>query len=163
MNRMTAVVVLAALILLGWWGFRTLFPNDEARIRKLLQGAAETASFQADTGTLNRLASVSQLCDLFTDDLEIRLDIQDFRGGRIQGKDELREVAAAAHANLRSLTLEFIELQVRVESGGTATAQVIVEAVRDGSEDLFIQEFLIRLLHTPGGWRIHHVEPVASL
>ena len=147
-----------------WWLYRVLFPPDETVIRRLLVGAAETASVQANESPFDKLGAVNRLVNSCTVDIEILLHIPGMHANIIQGRDQLREAVAAMRGTAKAGQVTLMDIGIDVEPGRSrATAQFIVRARWDGATDELIQEFKMDLNRVEGDWKIRRVEPLPSL
>jgi len=110
------------------------------------------------------MAGVGDVVALFTPDVTIDLDDVPNEARRIQGTTQLREMAIAARANLRSADISFSDVLVTLDAGGaTANAQLVGRAQFSGSDTAWYQELIFGFRKVDGEWRISRVETVKGL
>ena len=162
MKKIVIIGLLAiGIALLGVWGWRVFFPNDEKLIHKLLDQVAETASFRANDNPLVKLGGASKLAGFFTEDAVIHLDVPGVDLRTISGRDELIQTAAAARATVQGIKVELMDIQLGVDAEGqTATAHLTAVGKVSGSSDPLVQELRMQLRKIDGKWRIAQVDPV---
>jgi hypothetical protein len=165
MQKPFRIVIAAALIGLGVWGWRALFPGPEKVIRSRLAELAKTASFEPGQGPLVRAYNVQKLMGFFTTNVVINLDIQGYGPQMWSGREELQENALlAATRATRGWKVELLDINVTLVPGRQAavanlTGKVTLQGERDFSE----QEFNFMLRKVDGKWLIYRVETVKTL
>jgi hypothetical protein len=148
----------------GYGIYRWLHPSDTVVIRQLLEKVATTASFAAEDSSIRRFASVGALADCFHADVQIMLENLPAGGRSVQGRDELRQIAAATRTQLPFLEVSFKNAVVEVDAEGRTAAANVIAAGRAGrAEDTYYQELRFTLVKEEGRWWILRVEPVAAL
>jgi SnoaL-like domain len=159
----------AALFLLGvlaavFWGYRTFFPGDETKIRRLLEKIAALASFPPQEPAVTRLSKANRLSDCFAPDVSIQLDLMGFDPVTINGRDELLQLILAARSTLSSATVQFLDIHVKVEPDRqSATALLVAKGRITGERDFIAPEFKVRLRKMDKRWLITHAESSRSL
>ena len=124
-NTIRTVALLAALAGAVTYGWRWLFPSDEAQIQAVLERIADALSGDAD-GDVNRLARAASLRNQF--DPEVTIDPGP-PFGALRGRDTVISTAATAHSAVRNLELSFADVTVLVDSvRRAATANLTAEA-----------------------------------
>jgi hypothetical protein len=148
MQKLVRVLIAAAVIALGIWGWSILFPNPEKVIRSRLKEMAETASFEPKEGTIPRALKAQKLTGFFTPDVELVLDGQGYGARTFGGRDELQQVMAAEMQRLRGLKVELLDIVVTLAPDKqTAVANLTAKVTPSGERDFAVQE--------PGGNRAH--------
>jgi len=156
-------ILLTVLIVLGFWGWRALFPSPEKVIRKRLGELAETASFSSDQGLVASAWNVSSLGEFFTLDVEVTVDVPGSQH-TFTGRDELLQVAGGARKAVNNLTVKFPDIKVTVAPDKTsAVVYLTAQGKVSGQKDFFLQELRLRLIRVKRDWLIHHVETVRTL
>jgi len=159
------LLLLIALVLGGWWGWRVLFPSPEAVIRSNLVSLAKAASFASSQGTVARLYSAQKVPDYFTTDVVI--DVGSLGFGELQtvnGRDEIQQAVLLARKNWKAMKVELLDINVTIAPDGqTATADLTGKASVPGEKEFFVQEFNFRLRKVEGKWLIYRVDPVKTL
>ena len=116
------LILLAVVIALGVWGWRTFFPSPEKIIRKRLGELAKAASFVPNEGPLAKAWNASLLADFFTPDVQVRVEVPG-SWHTISGRDDLLRAALGVRSTLSALTIEFPEVPMgRVLRGHTGIA-----------------------------------------
>lgn len=149
------IVALAALAAL-WMGYRWWFPDDEARIRAVLERIADGVSSGSDESEVGRIARAASLRNDL--DPEILVD-----AGppfvRMKGRDSVIGTAARLNGAIRNLEIVFDDVAIDV-SGDTATASLTAEAHFDegrGGRGMEARELDITLRRLDGRWVIADV------
>ena len=145
-----------------WWLYRVLFPPDETVIRRLLVGAAEAASVQANESAFDKLGAVNRLVNRCTVDIEILLHIPGIRANMIKGRDQLREAVAAMRGTAKAGEVTLMDIGIDVEPGRSPRQRPIHSSSplgrSNGRSNTGVQSGV-----EPGGGRmeIRRVEPIA--
>ncbi len=157
-------LLLAALVVLGVWGWHRLFPTPEQVIRKELAELAQTASIQPGESQLARVAHAHKLIGFFTPDAEIVIDVPNYSVHTLSGIDDIRQAAMAARASLRSLDVQFIDVKVEVAADKhSAVARLTAQAKLPGERTSEVQELQIGFKKVDSDWLINHAETVRTL
>ena len=155
---------LAALITLGAWGWRVLFPSPEQVIRKRLTELAQAASFSPNEAPLARLANAHKLTTFCTDDVEITVEVPGHFSQTIHKKEELLEVAAGAGSMVSGLKVQFLDTNVKVAADKTsAVANLTAKVKVAGEKDFFVQELKFTFNRIGRDWLISRLETVKTL
>jgi hypothetical protein len=158
------ILLLAVLVGAGVWGWRILHPSAEQVIRKRFAALAQTASFSAQQSPLARLAKAAKLADFCTPDVQITVETSGRSRQTFSGRDELLAAAAGAQSMVGSLTVEFVDVSVKVsEDKQSATVNLTVKGKVSGEKDTLVQELEILLNNVKGDWLISRVETVKTL
>jgi hypothetical protein len=153
-------LVIAAALPVYWW----LFPSDSARVLRLVQEAAQAASWDSNGGALGKLAGPGRLAGMCTPDVEVLLEFPGASSRTLRGSGELREAAAGARTQAQSLQVELSNLGVTLDpQAGQAAVQGMATVRISTSPDPIILEVLIACRRTDGVWKIARVEPVKGL
>jgi len=162
-NWLFRVILVAALVALGIWGWRVFFPNPEKIIRKRLGELAKAASFSPNEGDVAKFWNVSLLADFFTPDVQVKLEVPG-SWHTISGRDELLRAAVGVRSAVSSLTIEFPDIKVTVAPDRTsAVVNLTAKGKVPGERDFYLQELRMRLTKVKRDWLIHQVETVKTL
>jgi hypothetical protein len=157
------VLLLAALVALGFWGWRVCFPSPEKVIRKRLGELAKAASFSSQEGLLAKAWNASVLDEFFTPDVQVTVDVPGTQQ-TISGRDELLQAAVGARSAVGSLTIEFPDIRVIVApDGNSAVANLTAKGKVAGQSDFYLQELRLRLTRIKRDWLIDQIETVRTL
>jgi len=164
LKKILNIAGIPALLLLGVWICRILFPNDEKLIRQLLAEAAETAAVKPEENPLLRIAGASKLVGFFSPDAVLKLDVAGVDTRTLDNPDDLRQAVTAARASLQEAKFQLHEVQVNLgPDSQSATAQLVALAYLNGSGDPLVQELKMQLKKIDHRWKISRVETVKSL
>ena len=153
-----------AVLLLGVWIYRILFPNDEKLIRQLLAEAAETAAVKPNENPLFKIAGASKLVGFFSPDAVLKLEVAGVDTRILDSPDELRQAVTAARASLQEAKFQLREVLVNVgPDSQSATAQLVAIAYLNSSGDPLVQELKMQLKKIDRHWKISRVETVKTL
>jgi len=157
-------LLLLAVLAIGFFGFRALFPAPQQVVRKRLAELARLASFDANEAPLAKMLNSQKLGSYFAAKVEVALDMPGRGPHTFDGRDELVQAAAAARTQLSSLSVQFPDIVVIVASDGqSAEANVTVKAQIGGQRDLYIEEIKFSLEKLQGDWLIHRIESANTL
>lgn len=164
MKIATRLVLVVALAALGCWLWTVFFPNPEKVVLKRIASLAKTATVSAGDGAIARAAKVSSVIGYFATDAEIQFDTPETGAHTINGRDEIREIAAGGFANVHSLTVKFDDATARVTPDKQSADVSCTAKVTPGdSRDFGLQELRFTLKKIDGDWLITKVETVKTL
>lgn len=164
MQKPLRLILVAILIVLGFWAWRTLFPSPEKVIRSRLRKLAAIASFKVDSGTIPKAYKASQIPDYFTPDVVIHLNAPGYEPLSVDSRNELQEYVTAEFNRLDGLKIEFLDINVKLGADKqTAIANLTGKATVNGARDFSVQEFNFLLRKIDGKWLIYRVETVKTL
>ncbi len=164
MKRISNIAAIVALLLVGVWIYRILFPSDEKLIRQLLAEAAQTAAVKPNENPLFKIASANKLVGFFSADAVLKLEVAGVDTRTLDTPEDLRQAVTAARASLQEAKFQLREVQVGMGSDSqSATAQLVAIAYLNGSGDPLVQELKIQLKKIDHRWKISRVETVKTL
>ena len=164
MKRVVQILLLAAVIGLGFWLWTIFFPSPEQVIRSRLNSLAKTISFSAGGGALSKAYSAQKAADFFTTDVEVEMGVSGYEPISLRGRDEVLQIALAARSRLASMNVEFIDMNVTFGDGGqSAKVNLTGKATVPGERDISAQEFNFMLKKVDSKWLINRVETVKTL
>lgn len=152
-------LILVGLVAVGAWRW---WPNEEKRVRRVIEGLAQDASFSAGEGNISRMAKVNAISNRFTTDAELHVDQVLRLDWAVRGRDTIKGMLMAAPPLKGAVQVDVHDVQVTL--GGDDTAQVIMTAsAKTGGRlggDFNAQEFELRMRKVEGVWLIARVEAV---
>jgi hypothetical protein len=165
---MTRWIVRGLLLVLviagGVWAWRAVFPSPEKVIRKRLVEVAKLASFNANEAPLAKLSNTQQLLAHFASTVEISIEVPGRSMQTVTGTEELRQALMGARAQLSAMTVEFLDIGVRLGAdAASAVASTTVRARISGESDPIVQEMKFSFSRTEGDWLIKRIETVNTL
>jgi hypothetical protein len=166
MQKLFYALLLVALIALGTWGWRTLFPGPRSIIRSRLSQLAKTASFDRNDGGIARVNKARRLPEFLAPDVVINLDLRGSGELTLSGRDQVQEAVNAAlfQGRLGTLKIEFQDVSVTLGADGqTAVANLTCKAFVEGWNDFVIKELDISFRKMDGKWLICRIETVKTL
>jgi len=161
MLRLAGVAVAGGL---ACWLWTVWFPSPEKQVLRQVARLAATANFSAGDGNLTRAGKAGNLASEFANDAEIVYEIAGLGGRTLDGREEIREAALGAFANLTSLKVEFADATARIgpdQQSGEVTCTARVST--GDSKDFGIQELRFQLKKSGGDWLITRAETVKTL
>ena len=157
------VILLAALVALGFWGWHVFFPSPEKVIRKRLGELAKAASFSSQEGLLAKAWNASVLGEFFTPDVQVTVDVPGIQH-TISGRDELLQAVVGARSTVSSLTIEFPDIRVSVAPDKqSAVVNLNAKGKVSGQREAYLQEFRLRLIKVKRDWLINQIETAKTL
>ena len=164
MKIVLRLIVLVALVALGFWLWTVLFPSPEKAIRKQLAKLAQTASFSQDENNLLKMADAQNVATFFTDNVEVNITVPGHAQETLTGSGEVRTAALASRQEATALVVTFPDVNVAVAPDrNSATADVTVDATVSGERDAIIQELKITFQKVDGHWLISKMDTVQGV
>lgn len=164
MKTLGRLILALAVIGLGFWLWKTFFPDDAQLIHKHLAATAKAASVSGNESALARLGSIAELGDCFTPDVEMKFDVPRQGHFEVSGRDEILGLAARVRASGRSITVEFLDVTVLMSDDKlAATAGLTLRVKIPGDDNFTVQEMKFSLKKLHGRWLINRVETVKTL
>jgi hypothetical protein len=161
MKIVMRVILLAALLALGFWLWTIFFPSPEKIIRKQLLNLADHVSFTRDQSDLVKLAHAQSVVSFFTTGVVINVTGPDHGQMITMSYDEITPAALALRQHATDATVKFPDIDVTVAPDKTsATAEVTVDATISGEADAIIQEVKFTFEKDDGHWLINRAETV---
>ncbi len=155
------VVIVLGLVWLGWLRF---FPNEEKRILKMLDSVARAASIPPNETPVQMGLAVDKLLGFATHDIEVDVEVPGEGRYTFSGREEVRDAAMLAHKNLGPLTVQFLDVTVRVgPERRAATVNLTVKATQPGSKEFLVQAATLHLRQADRKWRISRAATVRAL
>jgi hypothetical protein len=154
----------AAIIGVGIWAWKRLFPGPEQVIRKELVQVAAAASITPNEAPLTKLAKAQHLASFFANDADVTVDIPNRPQQSFNGRDEIQEAAIGARALLNSLKVHFLDIDVKIAPDKqSATVHLTATADLPGEKVPEVEELELRFKKIDRAWLIGHVETVKTL
>jgi hypothetical protein len=164
MRILSRLVLLAAVIALGFWLWTVLFPPPEKIIRHQLREVAACVSFVPGEGALAGAAAVEKLAGYFSPDVKIHFDTMDTGQHSFEGRDEVTQAAFAARSQLNTLQVKFQDISIALGvDKQSATAELTARVNAHGQDDYIISEMRFSFKKIDGQWLIVRVETVKAL
>jgi hypothetical protein len=157
-------VLVAALIILGIWGWRTFFPSPELIIRKRLIELAALACISPNEAMLTKLSKSQKLASYFATDAEIEIDLPGKFPQSLTGRNDIMRGAASARNFVSSLKVEFLDITVKMASDGhSGIAHFTVKADVPGEATPQVEELQADFKEIEHAWLIQRVTNVRTL
>jgi len=164
MNRLPQIVIIVALVALGYFGYRWYAGSgDEGRIRAALEELAATVSEPGAEG-LGQVTHAAALGGFFAPDVEVDLGapFTPFRG-----RDTIMAMAAKAAVPGQGLDVRFVDVEVEVAPGGTDATTRMTATVADrggrAQGGIDARELEMTWRKTDGQWVIARVTGIETL
>jgi hypothetical protein len=164
MKNIFRLILLAALVALGFWLWIIFFPSPEKAIRMQLTKLARDISFSKDEGSLARITDAESLSGFFSTNVEVTVNIPGYEQHTLVGRAEITQVALASRSRASELSVQFPDVTVTVAPDKqSAAADVTAEMNVDGEKDAIVQEMKFTFEKTAEGWLIKRVETIRLL
>lgn len=152
------------LVALGIWAYQALFPGVQTVLRRRLQELASAASIRPNEASLAKLAKSQKVAAFFTTDAQITLDLPGRLPQSLSGREEVLQAALSARSMLKSLKVEFVDVDVTVgPTKDSAVAHFTVKADVPGESTPQVEELEARFQRVEGDWLINQVQNVRTL
>jgi hypothetical protein len=157
------LVLVAALVAVGLWGWSVFHPSPEKVIRKRLGELAKAASFSSHEGLVAKAWNASLLGEFFTPEVQVTVEVPGTQH-TFSGRDELMQAAVGARNTVGSLTIEFPDITVLVAPDeASAVVNLTAKGRVPGQKELYLQELRLRLIKIKRDWLIDQVQTVKTL
>lgn len=164
MKLVIRLVLLAAVVALGFWLWTILFPSTEKVILKKMSGLAETTTFPAGASNFSRAAKALTFIGYFTSDAQIFVDVTGLGTQTFSGRNEIREAGNGGFATLPGLKVSFLDTSVRVSPDHQAAdASCTVRVMIGNDKDYGLEEMRFQWKKTNDDWFITRAETVKTL
>jgi len=164
MRVVLRLLLVAALVALGFWLWTILFPSPEKLIRKRIAEVARLASIAPGDGLVTQGLRVQSLVNCFDRQAELTFDVPGRSQYTIAGRDEITEHAGAARRSLRSLKIELLDPNLTLAPDRQSAVVDLTARVKLPDErDFIVQEMKFTLKKISGEWLIIRVETVRTL
>ena len=108
MQKSIRILALLALVALGIWGLGT-----EKVIRSRLNAVAKTVSFEPGEGTISKGYKAQKLMDYFTPDVEVNVNMKEYREQTFSGRDELIQAYMWFQFFFKAVKVELIDINLK--------------------------------------------------
>ena len=164
MRIVLRLLLVAALVALGFWLWTVLFPGPEKLIRKRIAEVARLASIAPGEGLITQGLRIQSLINCFDPQAELTFDMPGRSQYRIAGRAEMTEYAGAARRNLSSLKVELLDPNLALSPDKQSAVVDLTARVKLPDErDFIVQEMKFTLKKINGEWLIISVETVRTL
>ena len=164
MQKSIRLVLVAAIVGLAVWGWRSLYPSPQHAIRSRLRALADTACVRPGDGAMLRAYKAQALPDFFTTDAVLNLDVRGYETEVLHGRSEIQGAATAGMERLAGLRVEFLDVNVTLAPDHeTAVANLTCRATRPGEKDFLVQEFDFHMRKIGREWLVERVDTVKTL
>jgi hypothetical protein len=164
MQKSFRILGALAVLALGIWGWRVLFPSPEKIIRSRLDSLAASVSFEPGEGTLTKGYKAQKLTEFFTPDVEIDVNMREYPPQTFSGRDELVQSAMWIQTRFRSVKVELIDINIKLaDDKQSAVANLTCKIFLSGERDFTPQELNFTLKKVDNKWLIYRIETVRTL
>ncbi|HNQ88765.1 MAG TPA: hypothetical protein PKM73_09140 [Verrucomicrobiota bacterium] len=147
-------VLVAAFIAL----VRLLAPNDEARIRKLLDTLAREASVPAQGKPVTDLAAANRLANLFAPGLQIQINLAGAPDVSVGSRTELVQLTLTAKSHASPFTVDLLDPRIFNLGSTSAVVDATARATVSGEPDPVVAELRFHLVKVEARWRVQSVQ-----
>jgi hypothetical protein len=163
MRALLQIVGVIAAVVVAYYAYDRLFPDDNHRIRTVLDDLAATVSHTGGDG-LSQLTQAAKLGRFFTQDVVI-----DLGSGfsPIRGRDTVMALAAKAQIPGEGFHVRFVDVTVSVDPSGVRAVAGMTATVQGRSlsdlQAIDAKELEMELQKVDGEWRIDRVIGVEAI
>lgn len=155
-------VAVVLVVLTGYFTYQWWF-NPHRAIKRQLGNLAAALSAPPDGRDIDRIARVAGLRNYFAPDVHITAGPS---GPALTSRDELIGAVAAWNPSLTGWTVDFVDVQITLDSGSTARTYLTVEVTildpRTGQPLVDAGEAMVALAERDGIWVVTSAEPAAT-
>jgi len=165
MKYILRLILLAGLILLGFWAWSVFFPNPATVIHRRLVKLSQLAAFSGNEGNIAAGVNAERIGAFFAGDIKVNVDVPGIETATFVRREDLQQAALAARsANVSVSKLKFQDINITVNPDGqSATADLTLEAAISTQRDPIVQELKFTLNKVDRDWLITEVETVKTL
>jgi hypothetical protein len=159
-------VAVVVALLAGYFTYQWWF-NPQRAIKRQLGNLAAALSVPPDArGDMDRLARVAALRNYFAPDVHVKAGPTSSTGPEITSRDALVGAVAAWNPSPSGWNVDFVDVQITLDSRSTARAYVTVEVTtpdpRTGQPAVDAREAKVGMAERDGVWVITSAEPVET-
>jgi hypothetical protein len=162
-NNGSAYVVVVLSVLVSYFTYQWWF-NPQRAIKRQLSNLAAALSAPPDGGGLDRIARIAGLRNYFADDVRVKTGPS---GPELTSQDAVVGAVAAWNGPATGWNVDFIDVQITLDSDSTARAYMTVEITapdpRTGEPAVDAQEAIVGMAEREGVWVITNAEPAETL
>ena len=161
---MQRLIVLIAVVATAWFGWRYLFPSDEAQIRSALERIADAVGSDGERGAVAHIARAASMRNELDPEIVVEAGPP---FSRMTGRDAVVGAVARLNATLPDLEVDLSDVQVTVAPDRTtARGSLTVDAqFRDerGERVRDARELELTFRRLDGDWVVTQVTLVRAL
>ena len=163
----SAYVAVVVAVLAGYFTYLWWF-NPQRAIKRQLGNLAAALSAPPDArGDIDRLARVAGLRNYFAPDVQVKAGPTSSTGPELTSRDALVGALAAWNPSASGWTVDFVDVQITLDSRSTARAYLTVEVTtpdpRTGQPAVDAREAKVGMAEREGVWVITSAAPVETL
>ena len=162
----SAYVAVVLAVLAGYFTYQWWFNPQRAIKRQLSNLAAALSAPPAGRGDIDRIARVAGLRHYFAPDVHVKMG-PGSTGPELTSRDALVGAVAAWNPSASGWNVDFIDVQITLDSSSTARAYLTVEVTtsdpRTGQPVVDAREAMVGLAEREGIWGITTAEPAETL
>lgn len=161
MKLAVRLLILAVLLVLGYWAWMAAVPNPRAVIRRRLEKLAQIASFSQDEGPGTKLANVQKIGGYFADQVTVNVEVQGLDKAEYNSRAELIQSMQAARMAVGSVQAKFLGSKIEMTPGNQeAIVGVVLTVDINGEQNAVVVDLKIGMKKIGGDWLITRVETV---
>ena len=164
MKYLARLVLLAVVLVGGYFLWQALFPGPKRVIRHQLTKLAQLASYTAGEGDLAKMLAAERISGFFADRVELVLNIPGAESLQFDNRTELKQAVVQMRKTVRGFDAKFLDLDIEVTPGSQAAiVKLTLEAKAGRDSELIEQELQFNLKKVDGQWLIHRIQTVKTL
>ena len=160
-------VAVVLVVLTGYFTYQWWFNPQRATKRQLGNLAAALSAPQDGRGDIDRLARVARLRHYFAPDVHVTAGPTGSTGPELTSRDALVAAVAAWNPSSSGWNVDFVDVQITLDSRSTARAYLTVEVTtpdpRTGQPAVDAREAKVGMAEREGVWVITSAAPVETL
>src|ERR1700719_3412485 len=117
MNKLRRVLLVAAVVVIGFFVWRVWFPNPQQVIKRRLNEVARLASFTPNEGAISRLAKIQRLGLFFAEDVQVMFDIPGYEAHTLNRREEVMQVVMASPRLGAGVAAQFLDMNIQMGAG----------------------------------------------
>lgn len=133
-------------------------PDDEARIRKLLDALAREANVPAQGRTVADLAAANRLANLFAPGLQIQINLAGAPDVNVGSRSELVQLTLAAKSHASPFSVALLDPRILNLGTTSAVADATARATVSGEPEPVVAELRFHLVKIEARWRVQSVQ-----
>ena len=163
-NNGSVYVAVVLAVLVGYFTYQRWFNPQRAIKRQLSNLAAALSAPPEGRGDMDRLARVASLRNYLAPDVHVKTGPS---GLELTSRDALLDAVAAWTASASGWNVDFVDVQITLDSDATARAYMTVEITtrdpRTGKPGVEAREAIFGMAEREGSWVITNAEPAETL
>lgn len=157
-RRIVIIVLAGALLAAGVLAWRYFFPDDETRIKRVLDSAADAVGIASGESAPTAIGKLRRLESLLEEQVEVDIRANRETYGRIFARGEIVNILMAERRTGTQLKVELADFTVTITDDTARVEAAATVRYKNGAREFSPEEEIrFELVRREGKWRIARV------